>query len=127
MKQKLLHIVMYRAMDYICDKLEHPPEALIQFLSDANPYVWKDRKAADPALQADFEESMAEQHIATEVDEVTAYNAVKHFLEEQQFLFFEGFADTESKQNPSFTELFSQISLDKWKELYAIVVAEEKK
>ena len=68
MKRTYLFTTMYRAMDSIYDRLEKPPEELILFLSDANPYIWDDRTAADPALQSDFEASMDEQNIGAEVD-----------------------------------------------------------
>ena len=78
MKRKYLHIAMFRAMDCRYDELENPPEMLAVFLSDANTYIWADHKTADPAVQADFDKSMDSQNIGEEVDEDTAYNAVKN-------------------------------------------------
>ena len=110
MKRKYLHIAMYRAMDCIYDEQEQPSEKLLQFVSDANPYIWEDRTTSDPAIQADFDKSMDRQNIGVEVDEETAYHAVKNFLAEQ---------------NNDFFELFEDISIDEWKNLCDIVAEEE--
>ena len=82
-------------MDCIYD--EKPTKKLLQFLSDLNPYIWKERTTADPALQADFDNFLDKQNICAEVDEEVAYYAVKNFLAEQ---------------NKKFVEMFEDISLD---------------
>ena len=110
MKRKYLHIAMYRAMDCIYDEQEQPSEELLQFVSDANPYIWEDRTTSDPAIQSDFDKSMDRQNIGTEVDKTIAYYAVKNFLVEQ---------------NPEFAKLFEDISIDEWKDLCDIVTEEE--
>ena len=110
MKRKYLHIAMYRAIDCICDEQEQPSAELLQFVSDANPYIWEDRTTSDLAIQEDFDKFMERQNISAEVDESTAYYAVKNFLAEQ---------------NPEFAELFEDISIDEWKDLCDIVTEEE--
>ena len=126
MKRKYLHIAMYRAMDCLYDELENPPEILSTFLADANTYIWADHKTADPAIQADFDKSMDNQNIGEDVDEVTAYNAVKNFLAEQNVKFAEWFDDpSRNEQHPYFVELFKDISLDEWKDLCDMVTEEE--
>ena len=85
-----------------------------KFLSDANPYIWENCCTADPDVQADFEKSMGKQNIGEEVDEKTAYYAIKNFLEEEYSRYFECFGDG-NKITPTFAELFSDISLDEWK------------
>lgn len=124
MKRKYLHIAMYRAMDCLFDEQEQPTEVLSRFLDDSNPYIWKNRCTADLAVQADFDRSMDKQNIGAEVDEVTAYNAVKNFLAEQYPQFVEWFGNG-NKNTPTFVELFEDISLDEWKKLCALVTAEE--
>ena len=117
---------MFRAMDCLYDEMENPPEILDVFLTDANPYIWADHTTADPAVQADFDRSMNKKNIGEEVDEATAYNAVKNFLAEQNVQFAEWFTDvSRDKQNPYFVELFESISLDEWKKLCALVTEEE--
>lgn len=101
---------MYRAMDCLYDEQENPPEELLLFLDDLSPYNFKDRQAADPALQDDFDSSMARQNIGAEVDAQTAYYAVKNFLAEQ---------------NPQFAQLFEDISIGEWQKLCAIIAEEE--
>lgn len=108
MNRKFLHIAMYRAMDCLYD--EKPSKKLLQFLTEANPYLYKERTTADPAIQADFNNSMEKQNIGSEVDEEIAYFAVKKFLAEQ---------------NKNFAKMFEQISLDEWKKLCEIVSTEE--
>ena len=126
MKRKFLHIAMFRAMDCLFDEMKNPPEILDVFLTDANPYIWADHTTADPAVQADFDRSMDRQNIGAQVDEATAYNAVKIFLAEQNLQFAEWFEDvSRDKQHPFFVELFEDISPDEWKELCALVTEEE--
>lgn len=110
MNRKYLNIAMYRAMDFLYDEQEQPSEELLQFVSDANPYLYIDRTAVDPAVQADFDSSMNHQNIGQEVDEETAYNAVKNFLAEQ---------------NPQFAKMFADITLEEWKKLCDLIAAEE--
>lgn len=110
MKRKYLFLAMYRAMDCLYDEQESPSEELLQFVSDANPYMYVERTAVDPAVQEDFDSSMARQNIDAEVDEQTAYYAVKNFLAEQ---------------NPQFAELFTEISLAEWQNLCDLIAEEE--
>ena len=124
MKRKYLHIAMYRALDSVYDELENPPEILSTFLSDVNTYIFDDHTTADPAIQADFDKSMDKQNIGEEIDAATAYNAVKNFLAEQYPKFVEWFGD-DNGNNPTFAELFEEISLDEWKGLCDTVTEKE--
>lgn len=110
MKRKYLFLAMYRAMDCLYDEQESPSEELLQFVSDANPYMYVERTAVDSAVQDDFDSSMARQNIGAEVDEQTAYYAVKNFLAEQ---------------NPQFAELFTEISIAEWQNLCNLIAEEE--
>ena len=110
MKREYILLAMFQAMDCLYDEQENPSEELLQFVSDANPYMYVDRTAVDPAVQADFDSSMARQNIGEEVDEQTAYYAVKNFLNEQ---------------NPQFAEMFADITLGEWQKLCAIIAEEE--
>ena len=101
---------MYRAMDCFYD--EKPTKKLRQFLTDSNPYLYKEHTTADSAIQADFNNSMDKQNIDSEVDERISYSAVKNFLAEQ---------------NKNFAKMFENISLDEWKKICEIVSAEEEK
>ena len=112
MKRKFLLLAMYRAMDCLYDEQDQPSDELTLFLSDLNPYIWQERTAADPALQADFDNFLDKQNICAEVDEEIAYYAVKNFL---------------SEQNKKFVEMFEDISLDEWKKLCEIIADEEEK
>ena len=114
---------MYDALDCLYEEQENPSETFIQFLSDANPYIWENRCTADPAVQADFDKSMNKQNIDEEVDEETDYYAIKNFLNEEYRKYFEWFGD-ENKTAPTFAELFSDISLDDWKKFCEIIVDE---
>ena len=110
MKRKYLNLAMYRAMDCLYDEQEDPSEELLQFLSDSNPYLYRERTAVDPAIQASFDRSMNYQNIAQEVDISSAYSAVKIFLAEQ---------------NLNFAKMFEDISLEEWENLCRIIENEE--
>lgn len=127
MKRKFLLLAMYRAMDCLYDEQDQPSDELTLFLGDLSPYNFLDRKAADPALQSDFDKSMDKQNICAEVDEEIAYYAVKNFLAEEYPKFVEWAAsDSQSKKSPSFVDLFEKISIEEWKKLCEIIANEEK-
>ena len=56
MNRKFLHIAMYRVMACLYD--EKPTKKLLQFFTDSNPDLYKERTTADPAIQANFNDSM---------------------------------------------------------------------
>ena len=50
--KKNVFIAMYRALDCLFDETQR--EDLGNYLSEANPYLFTDRKSADPAVYAGF-------------------------------------------------------------------------
>ena len=102
MRANNIYIAMYRALDCLYD--EHPNNELGEFLSEANPYMFKDRHAADPAIQKDFDEFVYE-----DMESVEAYECVKRYL----------------TNKTSFCDIFSDITLEEWVELCDIVDKEE--
>ncbi len=49
MTRKNIYIAMYRALDCLYD--ESPNEELGEYLSEANPYLFKDMQSDDPAIE----------------------------------------------------------------------------
>ena len=58
---------------------------------------------------------------------LSAYNAVRNFLAEQNVKFAEWSEDvSRGQQKPYFVELFEGISLDEWQKICALVTEAEK-
>lgn len=102
MTSKNIFIAMYRALDCLYD--EHPFEELGEFLSEANPYLFQDRYAVDPAIQKEFEE-----FVRVDMDTADAYECVKQYL----------------AQRTEFYDTFSDISLEEWIDLCNMIDQEE--
>lgn len=116
-------IVLYRALDSVYDNTSERPEELVQFLSDINPYVWKDRKMVDPRIQREFNRTMDKLNIGVQVDKEEAYETATVFLEEQYTRYHNCFGGSE--RDISFSDLFKKVSIDSWKKLCAVVTEEE--
>ncbi len=102
MTQKNIYVAMYRALD--CLYNESPNEELGEYLSEANPYLFKDRQSADPAIESEFDE-----FVDGDISPFKAYECVSEYL----------------AQETNFSTLFSDISLEERKDLCAIVEEEE--
>ncbi len=101
MTKDQIYIAMFRAMDCLYD--EAPDEELGKYLSEANPYLFKDRQAADPAIEQEFYE-----FIDKDMDSAEAYNRVKEYL----------------SMKTNFVTIFSDITLEEWKNLCDMIVEE---
>ncbi len=98
-----IYIAMYEALECRYDETKN--EELMEYLSEANPYIFKDRNSADPVISEDFSEFVKED---TEPEK--AYGCVTEYL----------------KNKTKFSEIFSDISLEEWKELCKIVEKEKR-
>ena len=108
MKIKHIFIAMFRALDCLYD--ETHIDTLREYLSNANPYVFKDRNSADPSIIQDFIGEIAKKYDNSDIDVTMAYTFVKEYLSEKT----------------EFAELFSDISIDEWIDLCKIVEGENK-
>ena len=104
--RKQIFIAMFRAMDCLYD--ENPSESLGEFLSEANPYLFKDRESADPALILEFYEYMKAYGSAEDETAENAYRIVAGYL-----------------KSKGFEKRFADISIDEWKNLCRIIEDEE--
>ncbi len=99
---KRLFIALYRAIECLND--EQRDANMENFLSDADPYIFTDRAAAEPALQNEFEEKIS-LYNADYFDYENLYNCVFDYL----------------KEATAFSERFTEISKDEWRELCRII------
>lgn len=53
-------MAMYYALEAATD--EYPDQGLQTLVQDCDPFVWKDRLSADPAVWAEFSEAFAAEH-----------------------------------------------------------------
>lgn len=73
---------MYYALDAVFD--EHPSsERLREFASDANPFLWKGKGSADPAVYIEFEQAWKERFGDREVTAPEARQFVRDHLKTQ--------------------------------------------
>ncbi len=112
MTKKLLFIAMYRALDCLYDETQR--EDLGNYLSEANPYLFTDRKSADPAVFAAFSHYFDSIYANDEVTVEEAYTFVRKYLNSEHLSYYGNFAP-----------IFDDISLEEWKELCDIVADEE--
>ncbi len=101
MTKSKIFIAMFRALDCLYD--ENPHEELAEYLSEANPYLFKDRKPADSGIEEEFNE-----FVDKDMESPEAYACVKKYLAEKT----------------DFAKLFSDISLEEWNDLCNIIEEE---
>ena len=105
MNEKIVYIAMYRALD--CRQEETKNEELREYLGDINPYVFTDRKSADPAYYAEYIEWLKKNNSFCK--ENNSYEIIKKYL----------------KDKTNFYDLFIDISKEEWDKLESIVKKEE--
>lgn len=106
MNQSTLFIAMYRALE--CLYHEEPTEALQEYVSDMNPYLFQDRSSADPVIKEDFIRSIRSQN-PNSISPEESYGLVCQFL----------------KDTTPYEPLFRHISISEWIKLCCIVEKEE--
>lgn len=75
-------VAMYQALDAAFD--EHPTsERLRTFASEANPFLWKGKGSADPAVYAEFEQAWEKEFGDREVKAPEARQFVRGHLKAQ--------------------------------------------
>ena len=95
------YIAMYRALD--CRQEETKNEELREYLGDINPYVFVDRKSADPAYYSEYEKWLENNESYCKNN--NSYEIIKKYL----------------KDNTDFYDLFIDISNEEWDKLISIV------
>ncbi len=73
-------VAMYQALEAANDEMKD--ESLRRYLSDANPFLFKDKGSADPAIYIEFEQ-MFNKRFADGTDPKGALSVVKDYLREQ--------------------------------------------
>ncbi len=75
-------VAMYQALDAAFD--EHPSsERLREFASEANPFLWKGKGSADPAVYIEFEHAWKERFGNHEIAAPEARQFVRGYLKTQ--------------------------------------------
>ena len=104
---------MYYALDAAFD--EHRSDRLREFVSEANPFLWKDKGSADPALYIEFERAGKREF---ENDEATAPEArcfVRNYLTTQD----EGEYAFASAGDITLVQAFDSVADEKsWEEAF---------
>lgn len=112
MTKKLLYIAMYRALDCLFDETQR--EDLGSYLSEANPYLFTDRKSADPAVFEGFSNYFDSFYGNDNITVEDGYKFVKKYLCSEHLSYYGEFAST-----------FDDISLEEWTNLCDIIKKEE--
>ena len=107
MNRKLTFIAMYRALDCLYE--ETPSELLREYLGNANPYIFKDRDSADPAIGSEFADMWTSLHLPDNISDSEAYDFVRKYL----------------KSRTEFATVFDDISLAEWQDLCNIIMEEK--
>ena len=112
MTKNIVFIAMYRALDCLYDETQR--EDLGNYLSEANPYLFADRKSADPAVFAGFSSYFDSLYANDNVTAEEGLVFVRKYLRSEHLSYYGDFAS-----------LFDDISLAEWTELCGIVADEE--
>lgn len=112
MTKKLVFIAMYRALDCLFDETQR--EDLGNYLSEANPYLFTDRKSADPAVFAGFSSCFDSIYTNDAITVEESYTLVRKYLCSEHLSYYGEFAP-----------IFDDISLEEWTKLCEIVADEE--
>lgn len=89
-------------------------EDLGNYLSEANPYIYTDRKSADPAVFAAFSHYYNSLYANDYITVEEAYSFIRKYLYSENLSYYGNFAP-----------IFDDISLEEWTELCGIVADEE--
>ncbi|MCM1523228.1 MAG: hypothetical protein NC120_02110 [Ruminococcus sp.] len=103
MNIKRSFIALFRAVQQLNE--EQPLNEMRDFLADADPYIFKDRRAAVEDIQRQFECSKSILSVKDFTDTDILYEAVYGYL----------------KEFTVFSNRFSDISKDEWKNLCDII------
>lgn len=105
MKKQIIYIAIYRALECLEDETKNIE--LGEFLDKANPYVFKDRKSADPSIYMEYEKWVNENFQNNLKNET--YQIARKYISEKT----------------SFIDLFEDISEEEWNDLVKIIEKEE--
>lgn len=100
-----IYIAIYRVFE--CLEEEVADDKLSDFLNMANPYVFQDRKSADPAIYNEFEKWINNQPM--EITEKNSFDIAKKYVSEKT----------------SFSPIFDKISKEEWNSLILMIYQEE--
>ena len=105
-----LFSLLYFALDAQYDEQKTKDEELGQFLSEINPFLWKEESSADPAYFVEFQQFMKDKQIG---DDYGYALALEYLMTEK---FYEG-----------IPQYFSKISKEEWIESAKSYLAEPHK
>lgn len=74
-----VYIYFYYALDYIFDLTKS--DALGDYLSGANPFLFEGCGSADPAIYDEFEKEFKNEFNTEKIDKQTAYNWLNKYLD----------------------------------------------
>lgn len=105
MNKQIIFIALYRALE--CIEEETGNEKLSEFINIANPYVFKDRKSADPTVYAEFCDWLENEEIR--INEENSFEVAKRYVLEKT----------------EFGDILNDISAEEWNSLIDIIKKEE--
>ena len=105
-----LFSLIYFALDAQYDEQKTKDEELGQFLSEINPFLWKEESSADPAYFVEFQQFMKDKQIGDDY----GYALALEYLMTEKF-------------DEVIPKYFSQISQEEWIESAKSYLAEPHK
>lgn len=79
-----VYISMYHALDAAYDEdVRLAKEGILNFLTDADPFIWKDRRSADPVVYSEFREAFEKEFGDAEADADSARLFCREWLANQ--------------------------------------------
>lgn len=105
MNKQIIFIAIYRALDCLADETGNIE--LAAFLDKVNPYVFEDRKSADPAIYSEYD-----NWFGANVDNVECSDSY-------------AIAEKYISEKTNYSQLFADISREEWSDLIDLIKQEE--
>lgn len=107
-----VYLCVLFTLEYASEQMACPGDALGEFLSDANPFLWADRGSADPAIRIEFERAFTSRFPAGGCSDEASLAFVREYLASQDAYYISVFPDDDATP---FLELFDrETDLAEW-------------
>ena len=107
-----VYLCVFFTLEFASEQMACPGDALREFLSDANPFLWADKGSADPAIWIEFEHAFSSRFPDGDCTDEASLAFVREYLASQGAYYVGVFPDGDTT---SFLELFDrETDLAEW-------------
>lgn len=107
-----VYLCIFFTLEYASEQLVNPSDALNEFLSDANPFLWADKGSADPAVWIEFKHEYSLRFPTGDSTDEGSLIFAREYISAQGSYYSKVFP---GGNGPSFLELFDkETDLAEW-------------